>query len=358
MDLMNYGLKEKYDQFKKYGDRLSDMKNIIDWNSVRPLLNDLYTNNTENGGRPNYDPVLMVKILFLQSVYGIVDESVEIQMHNRLDFMNFLDFPEYIPDARTVWYFRERLSVTGKDKTIWKDIWKQFKDKGIKIGKGTIQDATFVESDPGHNENRDKGIPEKLGNLGNITVKDDDNSNKSKKEIKEMEKKKAIEKKNDIIIGRINSKTRRSKDGTFTKKNNKTHFGYKLHTLNSSSNDLIINCATTTASLHDSNIDLSIPGIVCYRDKGYFGASIRGIDGTMDKAFRNNKLPVESIRRNLRITKKRSRGERPYYVMKNIFNGVHVYVTTVIRVRVKNTFMCLAHNLLILVKMEKKGLIA
>ena len=32
---------------------------------------------------------------------------------------------------------------------MWKEIWKQFEDHGITIKKGTAQDATFIESDPG-----------------------------------------------------------------------------------------------------------------------------------------------------------------------------------------------------------------
>jgi len=34
---------------------------------------------------------------------------------------------------------------------------------------------------------------------------------------------------------------------------------------------MIANYSTTTASMHDSQIDLSIPGVVNYKDKGYFG---------------------------------------------------------------------------------------
>ena len=29
MDIMNYGLREKYEQLKKFGDRLSDMKEVF-----------------------------------------------------------------------------------------------------------------------------------------------------------------------------------------------------------------------------------------------------------------------------------------------------------------------------------------
>ncbi|MCW6157987.1 MAG: hypothetical protein LVQ63_00670 [Thermoplasmatales archaeon] len=98
---------------------------------------------------------------------------------------------------------------------------------------------------------------------------------------------------------------------------------------------MIANYSVTTASLHDSQIDLSIPGIVNYKDKAYFGIDGRGIDAAMDKALKGYRLPIESIRRNLRITRKRSRGERPYSVMKRTFRGNHTFVTTVPRVRVK-----------------------
>ena len=63
MDIVNYGLREKYDQLKGFGDRLSDMKNMIDWDRIKTLLPDLYSNDTERGGRPNFDPAFMVKIL-------------------------------------------------------------------------------------------------------------------------------------------------------------------------------------------------------------------------------------------------------------------------------------------------------
>ena len=51
MDIMNYGLREKYEQLKKFGDRLSDMNDTIDWDRIKPLLSDLYKKDTEKGGQ-------------------------------------------------------------------------------------------------------------------------------------------------------------------------------------------------------------------------------------------------------------------------------------------------------------------
>ncbi len=121
---------------------------------------------------------------------------------------------------------------------------------------------------------------------------------------------------------------------------------------------MIANYSVTTASLHDSQVDLSIPGVVKYKDKGYSGVWGRGIDATMDRASRGHRLSIESIRRNLRITRKRSRRERPYSVIKRIFHGGHVFVTTIPRVRVRAMFVCLTHNLFNLLSLTRRGKIA
>ncbi len=81
-----------------------------------------------------------------------------------------------------------------------------------------------------------------------------------------------------------------------------------------------------------------------YRDKGYFRHDPKGIDGTVDRSVRNHKHSIESIRRNRRISRKRSLVEFPYAVMKRVFYFSHFKVTLVRRVRVKFTFACFGYN--------------
>jgi len=50
----------------------------------------------------------------------------------------------------------------------------------------------------------------------------------------------------------------------------KSSFHYKLHTKMDTGLGLIRDLETTTASVHDSRVDLSQLGEVVYRDKGYF----------------------------------------------------------------------------------------
>jgi len=60
-----YLLREIYKKVQKQGDKLAEIEPLIDWEAFRPIIQSLYTNNTPRGGRPNVDPVVMVKLLVL-----------------------------------------------------------------------------------------------------------------------------------------------------------------------------------------------------------------------------------------------------------------------------------------------------
>jgi transposase, IS5 family len=155
------------------------------------------------------------------------------------------------------------------------------------------------------------------------------------------------------------AKTRRSRDGTWAKKGDENHFGYKLHKKTDIDYTLIREIATTTASLHDSQIDLSIEGEPVLRDRGYFGAKAKGIDFTMKR--RTTEKPLEELdkERNRLISKLRSPGERPHAVIKRVFNSGWVLVTTIRRVCVKMmvNVNALAFNLYQLCTLKKAKVI-
>ena len=76
------------------------MKNAIDWSVFDPLLKGLYHNDTDKGCT---SPIItMVMVLYLQSIYSLVDEQAETLIRDRISFMNFLDCPDQYPDARTI----------------------------------------------------------------------------------------------------------------------------------------------------------------------------------------------------------------------------------------------------------------
>ena len=75
-DLFDHAIKEKYNSMK-INDPLIFVKNAIDWDAFTPLLNDLYQNDTDRGGRPNIPVITMVKVFYLQSIYNLVDDQAE-----------------------------------------------------------------------------------------------------------------------------------------------------------------------------------------------------------------------------------------------------------------------------------------
>ena len=63
----------------------------------------------------------MFKILILQSLYNLSDDQTEYQIRDRLSFMRFLglDLDHRIPDAKTIWLFRETLTQAQMVKTLF-----------------------------------------------------------------------------------------------------------------------------------------------------------------------------------------------------------------------------------------------
>jgi len=92
-------------------------------------------------------------------------------------------------------------------------------------------------------------------------------------------------------------------------------------------------------------VDLSLPGEVVYRDRGYFGVEPRGYDATMRRGVRGRRLGIRGRLRNRGVNRKRAPGERPFAMIKGVFGSGHVLVTTLPRVRVKMVFACLCFNL-------------
>jgi hypothetical protein len=60
------GLQEANKKVEVLGDRLSVITKFVDWVPFCPLLDDMYNNRTEVGGRPNSGAILMFKVLLIQ----------------------------------------------------------------------------------------------------------------------------------------------------------------------------------------------------------------------------------------------------------------------------------------------------
>jgi len=290
-NLIDFAILQEYERIKRLGDKLVEIGGRIDWEGFRPKLEAMYKNNTDRGGRPNLDVIVMFKSLFIQQLYNLSDEQLERELADRISFRVFLGTTETVPDSTTIWKFRERLAETGADKDAWAEMQRQLEAMKLKVQKGIMQDATFITSDPGHAKAD--------------TPRGDE------------------------------AKTRRSKDGAWAKKGTKSFFGYKLHDAMDEKFGLVRRIEVTAANVHDSQVDLAKEGEVRYADKGYFGAKTKGYDAAMKKATRGHPLSYKDEMRNKRISSKRSPVERFYAFIKCVCKGGHVAVTTIPRVRAK-----------------------
>lgn len=98
------------------GDQLEAFSRTVDFEVFRPDLDKaLAYSDGSKGGRPPFNPVLMFKILVIQTLNNLSDERTEYLINDRLSFMRFLGLglSNRVPDAKTVWLFRERLSQAG-----------------------------------------------------------------------------------------------------------------------------------------------------------------------------------------------------------------------------------------------------
>ena len=293
--LTNFALMEKYAKVSKLRSRLEEMNKIISWDSFLAL----FPERKSSVGRPNYEKILMLKVMFLQGWYGLSDEEIEFQINDRLSFQQFSGFPNFIPDYSTIWRFREELAEDNLTDKIWSELQRQIDSKNIKIEKGVIQDASFVIAEPGKTNSG-------MDNRGQC------------------------------------AKTSRNCDASWTKKGDKSYFGYKVHAKMQRGSKIVKEIAVTTARVHDGAIDLTKSDEIVYRDKGYTGIKTRAIgDATMK---RGNLTPHEKLR-NKRIQSKRSQGEHPFGTIHRAMNGGHTKLTTVYRVFVQQLFVFGAYNL-------------
>ncbi len=98
---------------------------------------------------------MMFKILVLQALYNLSDDQAEFQIRDRLSFMRFLGLglSDKVPDAKTIWLFREFMVRAGVMKKLFCHFDEVLRDKGYFAMGGQIVDTTIVEAP--HQRNND-----------------------------------------------------------------------------------------------------------------------------------------------------------------------------------------------------------
>jgi transposase, IS5 family len=131
------------------GDPLERLAVVVDFELFRgELERSLRRSDRSKGGRPPYDAVLMFKVLVLQALYTLSDDQTEYQLRDRLSFMRFIGLAlhEPVPDAKTIWLYREQLVRAGALKRLFARFDRVLREKGYLAMGGQIVDATIIEA--------------------------------------------------------------------------------------------------------------------------------------------------------------------------------------------------------------------
>ncbi len=108
-------------------DPLVKIDEVVPWEDFRPRLEATLRKATEErkspAGRKPWDAVAMFKAIVLCALYNLSDDQVEYQLRDRLSFMRFLGLglEDKVPDAKTVWLYREQLAQAGVIETLFED---------------------------------------------------------------------------------------------------------------------------------------------------------------------------------------------------------------------------------------------
>jgi IS5 family transposase len=140
---------ERLEWLSAAGDPLERLAAVVDFELFRgELERALKRSDRTKGGRPPYDAVLMFKVLVLQTLYTLSDDQTEYQLRDRLSFMRFvgLALHEPVPDAKTIWLYREQLVRAGSLKRLFARFDRVLRERGYLAMGGQIVDATIIEA--------------------------------------------------------------------------------------------------------------------------------------------------------------------------------------------------------------------
>ena len=271
----------RLDRINKAGDPLLQLEEAIDWEVFRVTLEQARQKpKKSNAGAKGFDVTLLFKILILQSLYNLSDDAMEYQILDRYSFSRFLGLhaSSKVPDATTIWRFREDLTRAGKVSELFTMFDNFLNDQGFQARKGQIVDASIIRV-PVQRNNRDE----------NQQIKD----GKQPEGWSE------------------NKQRQKDTDARWTRKNHKNYYGYKNHISVDVKHKFIRAYVVTSASVHDSNVfeellDPSNSSKDVWADSAY--RSQQALATLEEKGYREHLQRKGS--RNRKLTKWEQQGNR------------------------------------------------
>jgi IS5 family transposase len=154
-----FDIDERLTRLSDLGDQLEGFRAAVDFELFRSDLDQaLAYSDGVQGGRPPFDPVMMFKILVIQATNNLSDERAEYLINDRLSFMRFLGLglSDRVPDARTIWLFREKLTKAGAIGSLFERFDATLRQSGYIAMSGQIIDASLIAAPRQHNTDEEK----------------------------------------------------------------------------------------------------------------------------------------------------------------------------------------------------------
>jgi len=289
-----------------------------------------------NAGRKPWDEIVMFKVIVLQQLYNLSDDQIEYQIRDRLSFMRFLDLgvEDPVPDAKTVWLYREKLAKAGMVKTLFDRFDAYLRDNGYLAMGGQIVDASIVPV-PRQRNTREENQTIKAGKAPG----DWD--------------------------GKPHKKRQKDVAARWTKKHGKSHYGYKNHVNVDRRHKFIRDYEATDASVHDSQalddlIDADNTSSQLWGDSAYRSAETeRSLERQgyrshiHHKGRRGKPLTARQTKANKSRSKVRVRVEHVFGFQERSMGGKFIRTIGMARAKAKIGMMNLVYNMSRLVQFER-----
>jgi IS5 family transposase len=297
----------------------------------------------------------MFKVLLLQAMHALSDEQAEYLIKDRLSFMRFLGLglADPVPDANTIWAFREALKRAGAVAGLFTRFDATLREAGYLAMGGQIVDASIVAAPKQRNTEAEKAAI-KAGQIPEGWA----------------EKPAKLRQKDRDARWTVKfSKAKPRKDGLPQVDLAVPAFGYKNHISIDRQHGLIRRWTTTHAAAHDGArlaevLDAANTASEVWADTAYRSAkneAMLAARGLVSRIHRKKParrpMPERTRRANARKSAVRSRVEHVFAHQKGMM-GLVVRTIGIARARVKIGLANLAYNMRRLVWLSGRAVTA
>ena len=136
---------ERYRKPTRRDQFLATMEKVVPWEQLCSVIEPHYPKR--GNGRPPVALECMLRMYFVQHWFNLADEACEDALLDSTALRRFVGIDlgkERVPDATTLLKFRRRIEDKQLGAALFAKVGEVLQAQGLKVGKGTIVDATII----------------------------------------------------------------------------------------------------------------------------------------------------------------------------------------------------------------------